>query len=173
MASTDPKSILTRPLLAPTTPSAGAGPTPSSAYHAPSTLSSTSVAILGAGRVLVGAATLVAPIALANAFFIDLPPSATLIGRLLGVREMVIGGLTFITGRRCAASARNSTPEVARAGAGFLRTVLWANIINDTDDIAICLVSAFAGAVNWNTALLFGGGAVAFVGLGELGLMGL
>ncbi len=173
MASTDPKSILTRPLLAPTTPSAGAGPTPSRDHHAPSPLSSTSVALLGAGRVLVGAATLVAPIAVANLFFIDLPPSAILIGRLLGVREMAIGGLTFVTGRRFAASARNGTPEEARVGAGYLRMVLWANIINDADDIAICLVSALAGGLNWNTALLFGAGAAAFVGLGELGLLGL
>ncbi|KAH8901741.1 hypothetical protein GQ53DRAFT_740475 [Thozetella sp. PMI_491] len=163
-----PATEQTRPLLDTTKPGSAA-----STNNQQSTLTSTTTNILGAGRFLFGAATVIAPIATCKAAFFTLHPSATLVARLLGVREVVIGGLTLFTARRHATALRSESPEASAKETQNLRSVLWANIFNDASDVAVCLTAVAMRSINPKAAIVFGGGAGALVLLGELGIKGL
>ncbi len=177
MAATGGKPALTHPLLAPTA-SPGAAPgslakTSANPSGIPSTLSATCTTFVGAGRAITGFSCIVAPLTTVGMFFLDVPPSAALVCRLLGVRELVIGSLTLVTARRQAAAARAGAAEGAVKETAHLRTVLWANIINDAEDVVICLFGVMAGSLKWEPALAFGGGAALLVALGDMALWGL
>ncbi|KAH8899085.1 hypothetical protein GQ53DRAFT_817288 [Thozetella sp. PMI_491] len=173
MATTAPKSGLTRPLLPPTASLTGPSSNASVAYGRPnamSTLTTNCATFLGAGRALIGLACIFAPVTTGSLFFLELPPSVLLVPRLLGVREVTLACLTLLAARRQAISARTDTPESAEKETGNLRSVLWGNVLNDMSDVVVCTLMWLGGSLRWEAALGFGGGAAVFMSIGELGL---
>ncbi|CAI6094761.1 unnamed protein product [Clonostachys chloroleuca] len=89
--------------------------------------SSTLISALAASRVVLGAAAFLAPRITSQLFKVDALPGASLITRIFGVRESVLGGLTAATLRD-----HESKKE--------LRRMLWAGVAVDSMDVVACLI---------------------------------
>ena len=114
-------------------------------------------------RIATGAAGLVAPQFTCALFKWNVPMGSTLLVRMVGGRDGVLGGLLFT------AEDKNA-PD---GGRREFQRAIWTNVAADTIDIG-CLVYAVAkGHVGKSTGGLFGAGAVVFMGLGAWGLRGL
>lgn len=133
-------------------------------------VTSNAILALGALRVVVGAACLAAPVLTCSTFFIDLAPEGVFLTRLVGARELTIGGLLLRTRSRAIAA---SAAGPAGSTVTDLRNVLWANLVTDSVDIVSCLIGELSGSIRWEAAALFGGGAAAFVTFALVGLKGL
>ena len=93
----------------------------------------------------------------------NVPMGSTLLVRMVGGRDGVLGGLLLT------AEDKNA-PD---GGRREFQRAIWTNVAADTIDIG-CLVYAVAqGHVGKSTGGLFGAGAVVFMGLGAWGLRGL
>ncbi|VUC24985.1 unnamed protein product [Clonostachys rosea] len=90
-------------------------------------LSSGSIPALAASRFVLGAAFFLAPGITSQLFQIDILPEASLITRLFGVREIVLGALTAATFRD-----HESKKE--------MRRILWAGVTADSMDVMACLI---------------------------------
>jgi hypothetical protein len=104
-----------------------------------------------------------APQFTANLFRIPITPQQNILGRLIGIREIVLGEyIWFCRGGLTDASQRKE-----------LRHILMANIVVDTVDIASCAYGFARGTMSKPAAGLFGGGAILFAVMGLVGLNGL
>lgn len=111
------------------------------------------VILLSTMRMAVGSVAFVAPSTTAK---LAGHPSSALPNRIWGARDAVLGGLLFAA----------STEETTRAA-------LYAGLATDTLDIAAVAFGLLDGSVGARTAVILGGGAVTFVGLGLVGLKAL
>ncbi|KAF2193397.1 hypothetical protein K469DRAFT_712153 [Zopfia rhizophila CBS 207.26] len=130
--------------------------------HLPST-SSTSIKALSILRIAVGASCLIAPRFSCALFQFPIPAAMSVMPRLFGVRDLVLGELLLT------AEDKNGPDRGRRE----IKRALWAGIGTDAVDIASILVGVVTGTVGRIPAAIFGGGAVAFIGLGALGMRGL
>ncbi|CAH0053801.1 unnamed protein product [Clonostachys solani] len=89
--------------------------------------SSRLILALAASRFVLGAAAFLAPGITSQLFKVDTLPGASLITRIFGVRESVLGGLTAATCRD-----HESKKE--------LRRMLWAGVAVDSMDVVACLI---------------------------------
>ena len=92
----------------------------------------------------------------ASAFYgLPIAPESKLMGRLFGVRDLVLGLLLWT-------SRGESGCELQRA--------LWAGLVVDAIDVCSCALGVLDGTVGERAVLCVGAGALSFAGLGVLGL---
>lgn len=140
-------------------------PSKLSAEHAAPLSNTTSTAIkaLSLVRIAFGASTLIAPHWTGALFQFPIPASASILARLFGIREIVLGTL-LITAEDKGSPA---------GGRRELRRALLAGLGVDTIDIFSSVFSVATGAMGRVPGALFGGAALALVLGGGLGLRGL
>ena len=119
--------------------------------------------ILSYSGIAAGAGCLVAPQFTCALFKWNVPVGSTLLVRMVGARDGVLGGLLLT------AEDKNA-PD---GGRRELRRAIWTGMAANTIDMG-CLAYAVAkGHVGVSTGGLFGAGFVVFMGLGAWGLRGL
>jgi hypothetical protein len=143
-------------------------------------MTSLAINILAYARMGIGAASLVAPLPVCSAFLLPVAPVATLAIRLAGARDFAVGGLLWHAARKHqevpVGDVKEQQPLVAKTNtrsSKFLRSALTAGIVVDAIDI-LSVAACFAdGTVPLDGAVVFAGGAAAFVGLGAWALRGI
>lgn len=138
-------------------------------------------------RMGVGLGLLGMPSKTAELFLLPAIPNATIALRMAGVRDFAIGGLLYAT-KLATLQARNVEPKQDNSPASSLlgkgdlklaekitsndelRRALVTGIVVDAIDIVSCIICFEQGTLPGDAALLIGGGAVAFFGLGVLAL---
>jgi hypothetical protein len=91
------------------------------------------------------------------------PAAYSVMPRLFGVRDLVIGELLLTAG----------DDKLPDGGRREIKRMLWANIGTDVVDVGSILIGLATGTVGRAPAAIFGGGAAAFVILGAIGMRGL
>ncbi|OSS54676.1 hypothetical protein B5807_01027 [Epicoccum nigrum] len=114
-------------------------------------------------RIATGAACLVTPQFTCALFKWNVPVGSTLLVRMVGARDGVLGGLLLT------AEDKNA-PD---GGRRELKRAIWANMAADTIDIGSLVYAVAKGHVGKSTGWLFGAGAVVSMGLSAWGLRGL
>ena len=140
-------------------------PSKLSAEHAEplSYTTSTAIKVLSLVRIALGAATFIAPKWTCALFQFPIPVSASVLARLFGVREIILGEL-LITAEDKGSPA---------GGRRELRRTLLANLGADTVDICSVGFAVATGAMSRVAGALFVGAALGLVGLELIGLRGL
>lgn len=139
----------------------------------PSQFAVTAVHALAWARVIAGGMAVVVPSLAARLF--QLPGiSSTSISayfiRLFGIRDVVIGELTWVHRPKFASPGSASEESMSEVERKTLRTILFANVATDAMDVVAAATALSSGAIPRNAALFIGGGAVTFLGLGLIGL---
>lgn len=116
-------------------------------------------------RGITAAALLAAPQLTARLFFLDLPPTASILMRLVGTREAALGGLLLVCSSRVAAK-----PTAYREG---LRLAILAGMSADVLDIVVGGFSAATGSIGLASFDMLAGGALLAIVLGAVGLRNL
>ncbi|KAF3008452.1 hypothetical protein E8E13_003799 [Curvularia kusanoi] len=111
-------------------------------------------------RIATGAACLVAPQFTCALFKLNIPVGSTLLVRMIGARDGVLGELLLT------AEDRNA-PD---GGKRELRRAIWAGMAADAIDVGSLVYAVAKGHVGKPTGGLFGAGAIVFMGLGAWGL---
>ncbi|ORY08447.1 hypothetical protein BCR34DRAFT_603533 [Clohesyomyces aquaticus] len=114
-------------------------------------------------RGAIGVGCLIAPHWSCALFRYPIPASGAVITRLLGAREIVLGELLF--------TAEDKTSH--DGGRREIRRALWANMASDGIDVFSILFGVATGTMGKVPGSLLAGGAIAFLGLGALGMRGL
>lgn len=114
---------------------------------------------LGVVRLTLAGACLFAPKLVERLFLMDLPPTASSAIRMIGAREVALGGLVL--------AARK--PDRREA----LRMVLVAGICTDALDIAAGIVDFTSGSIGIGTLDVIAGTALLAIALGKVGLSSL
>ncbi|KAF2468518.1 uncharacterized protein BDR25DRAFT_344244 [Lindgomyces ingoldianus] len=128
-----------------------------------SSTSSGAIRALSILRIAVGAGCLIAPRWTCALFQFPIAASVSVMPRLFGGRDLVLGELLM-------------TAEDENAHDGGRREIkraLWAGIGTDAIDIGAIAFGVATGTVGKLPGAIFAGGAVAFIGLGALGMRGL
>jgi len=118
-------------------------------------------------RVVTGGLAFLAPTLTAKLFLVPGVGATSLAAyqlRLFGVRDFVIGELLWAERPPVDGRAMEQRDRAA------LRTVLLANVATDGLDVLATAGALYLGAIPKPAALMVGGGAVAFLSLGLLGL---
>jgi hypothetical protein len=122
---------------------------------------------------------LVSPEHSADFFGVPLTPETTIVGRLFGGRDLVLGALLW-SARANAASAVSTSiasklSDVAskRDMTAELRRALFISIATDLMDVCSCIAGALDGRVSGRAMGFLGGGAVSLAALAGLGLSSL
>jgi hypothetical protein len=123
----------------------------------------TAIKALSVARIALGASTIIAPRWTCALFQFPIPASVSILARLFGVRELVLGEL-LIT------AEDKGSPT---GGRRELRRTLLANLGTDTVDVCSVVFAVATGTIGRVPGALFGAGAVVALGLGGLGLRGL
>jgi hypothetical protein len=118
---------------------------------------------LGYFRAGLGFCAILAPTTVGKIFLTPIAVHSTesTLLRLVGVRDLVIGELTWFVRPR---------PSHGQSERGELRRVIYANMATDTLDLACLAFAAYKGAIPRPAAGIIGGGAAAFLGMGLLAL---
>lgn len=148
------------------------------------------ITILSTLRMGVGLALLAVPSLTGQAFLLAQPPVAsTIITRLAGSRDLILGALTLhlARGSRSQTKGQSAKPRpdhavpssplldaegasllhsASNSGDSVMRAVLAANIAVDAIDILSCLWCYGEGNLSLGPTLLIGGGVTTFLGLG-------
>jgi len=149
-------------------------------------MASLTLTTLSTLRMAAGVGLLAAPRLTTIAFLVPYASSASLITRMGGVRDFVLGALLFTANRNRSASASIiSSPSdegvvkpdtepllggVRNGEMGEVRRALMAGMLVDAVDIVSCLVCMGEGTLPLEGMGIAGGGAVVFLGLGAWGL---
>ncbi|KAF2689992.1 hypothetical protein K458DRAFT_483510 [Lentithecium fluviatile CBS 122367] len=143
----------TSPLLLPKP--ANDQPTTTTQLSHPTTTAIKTLAILRLG---IGAASLITPRWACALFQYSLPQGSSIIGRLFGIREVILGELLYTS----------EDKNAIDGGRREVRRALWCNIAADTVDICSVGFAVATGGMGRVPGALFAGGAVVGVGLGAL-----
>ena len=119
---------------------------------------SVAIKILGIHRVALGAFCLIAPRFSCALFQFPVPAAYSIMPRLFGVRDLVLGELLLT------AEDKNSSG----GGKREIKRALWANIGTDCVDLASIAFGVATGTFGKTPALIFGGGAAASAVVGGL-----
>ena len=138
------------------------------AEQSTNSLAAASITTLAVLRMLVGASTLLVPGRAGPPFGIPITAPTMILGRLFGVRDLVIGGLLW-------SAPSHSTATIAVNGEcrRTLRRALVVGLIIDTVDVCSNIVGFVDGTLEPRAIVGVGVGAAFFAGLGLLGLRGL
>jgi len=127
----------------------------------------TAVHALAWARALTGGLAFLSPALTAKLFLVPGVTAASMSAyqlRLFGVRDFVIGELLWVE-----RPPLDGAPMDRRDRAA-LRRMLVANVVTDGLDVLATAGAFYVGAIPKPAALMVGGGAVAFLSLGLLGL---
>lgn len=114
-------------------------------------------------RIATGVACLAAPRFTCALFKWNIPAESSLLVRMVGARDAVLGELLITA----------EDKHAHDGGQRELRRALWTNMAADVVDVGSVVYAVAMGHVGRATGGLFGAGAVAFIGLGAWGLRGL
>jgi hypothetical protein len=163
------------------------------ASSALSTLATASISTVSVIRILVRCSILVSPEHSADFFGVPLTPETTIVGRLFGGRDLVLGALLW-SARASAASAASASAASASAASASastsiasklfdvaskrdmtaeLRRALFFSIATDLIDVCSCVVGDLDGGVSGRAMGFLGGGAVSLAAFAGLGLSSL
>lgn len=123
--------------------------------------STLAIATLGAGKVLLGVASIIAPRLTCKLFLLDISPDAYIIGRLFGSSAAALGGLLWCLQRRAL---------VGETTTADLRLAVVANIMADSIDLISCTVAFASGKISPACFGMLGGGCAVLAALGAAGL---
>ncbi|KAF2830570.1 hypothetical protein CC86DRAFT_163193 [Ophiobolus disseminans] len=121
------------------------------------------VKVLTLIRVVTGAACLVAPRYTCALFRISVPAEQAIVVRMVGIRDVVFGGLLITA----------EDKDSGDGGRREMRRAIWAGIAVDAVDIASLAFGVAVGQIGNATGGLLGAAAVGALGLGAVGLGGL
>lgn len=145
------------PLLSPTN-------APSIAIDKPSPMTSGAITTLGALKLILGTACVVAPKFSGGLFLLNVTPQAVIMTRLFGSGVAAFGALTWSL-NKWAAEGKVSKDELRRA-------VIF-NLAEDVADVVSCAVGFTSGMFGVGTLGMLGGGCAGLAALGVVGLVGL
>ncbi|KAL1594476.1 hypothetical protein SLS60_010236 [Paraconiothyrium brasiliense] len=148
-------SSSTDPLLAQPSSTESPKPIPSSSAFA--------INVLAMGRIGLGVASLVAPTLTFALFRLPLPANMTLLPRMFGGREIVIGEWTWMTKNEDAADGRHKG----------LKTAMRLNTVVDALDFASVGYGVATGTIGRLPGGLLAGGALTCIALDLWSLQGL
>lgn len=114
-------------------------------------------------RIATGAACLAAPRFTCALFSYNIPVGSSLLVRMVGGREAVLGDL-LLTGE---------DKHAHDGGRREMRRAIWSGMAVDVVDVGSLVYAVAKGHVGKATGGLFGAGALFFIGLGAWGLRGL
>lgn len=100
-------------------------------------------------RIIFGAACVIAPQLTFEIFFYPVPTAFSILPRLFGIRELLLGALLF------SAEDRN----IPSGGRREITRTLWANIAADSVDLISIMLSFAQGNLGRLPAVALGGGA--------------
>ncbi|KAK2595030.1 hypothetical protein QQS21_007220 [Conoideocrella luteorostrata] len=129
-----------------------------------STMTSGTIATLGALKVVMGVACVAAPRLSGKLFLLQLNPEAVIVMQLLGSGVAALGALTWMLSRR-ATEGRVAKDE--------LRWAVMLNLAEDVADVVSCTVGFTSGMYGVGTMAMLGSGCAALAALGLGGLIGL
>jgi len=115
---------------------------------------------LGASCVLLPSLTL-APFA-----YPALSPAATVVVRMFGAREVVLGSFLLAAERNRAAAVRHSNPKEESVARKEVVRAIWHNAAADGMDVLILIAAGAAGALEGRPLFMLVGAAGLFAGMG-------
>ncbi|KIL93756.1 hypothetical protein FAVG1_02317 [Fusarium avenaceum] len=128
-----------------------------------SSVTSTTIKTVSFLRVVLGAACVIAPQLTCEIFFYPVPAAFSILPRLFGIRDLLLGAL-LVT-----AEDRN----IPSGGRRELRRTLWANIAADSVDVISIVLSLAQGNLERLPAAALGGGAGIFLIMEGMAMRGL
>jgi hypothetical protein len=147
MASpTTPSSNQTKPLLS-------VKATDITAQKQLSPVTSTVIKTLSVLRIIFGTACVIAPQTSCEIFYYPVPTAFSILPRLFGIRDLVLGALLVTA----------EDKSIPSGGRRELKRTLWANIAADSMDVISIILSLAQGNLGRLPAAALGGGAGIFL----------
>jgi hypothetical protein len=135
-----------------------------------SSLSSAAITTLALVRAGVGLGFLVTPQLACRTAGLGIHPQATLLPRLVGVREIALAVLLWSA---FSAQRRQNITNSDAGSTTVLRHILWANLLVDLTDVVSCAIIVFIGTPESSTAVLHAGAGIMGSALAVFGLRGI
>jgi hypothetical protein len=114
-------------------------------------------------RIILGAACVIAPQLSCEIFFFPVPTAFSILPRLFGIRDLVLGALLVTA----------EDKKIPSGGRRELRRTLWANIAADSTDVISIFLSIVQGNLGSLPAVALGGGAGIFLIMEGMAMWGL
>lgn len=131
---------------------------------------SLSIYTISITRVVAGSLMLLTPQLGSQIFGIRLAPESDVVGRLFGVRDLVLGGLLWGARANLAKGMLKSNSVMVRDARRDLRNLLMVGMGIDLVDILSSAASVASGDMKGRAISLVGGGAAECIGLAALAL---
>jgi len=131
----------------------------------PSPLAKTILSLMGFTRAAFGLTCLLVPTFALPLLGLTSPlsPAGSIITRMFGVREIIVGELLLLA-ERSASSKRGTAAQ--DSGDGEVKRAIWLNVGTDGLDILAVGLALGQGMLDWGTAGRLGGTAVLYAGMG-------
>ena len=134
-------------------------------------MSSNLVSALAIARMLFGGSTLLFPHHVAPFFGIPLAAQTTIVARLFGIRDFILGGLVWTARADDKAASKSAASQ--EGNRRELRRALVAGILTDAVDLCSAVVGVLDGTLEGPAIGWVAGGAAAMLALGVVTLRGL